>query len=84
MKENQKEKVKRCILAYFERKKKVKTKHYQRDIFSVIRGEFANIKKKEFNEIIKEMIAEKILMYFSTGSTTMLQLFVSDVDENIK
>jgi hypothetical protein len=74
------EDVKKKILDFFKSKEKVKTKFYINDIHDAV----PEVTKKELKKIVNEMIEEKTLMYFSTGSTTMFQLAVDDVDSKIK
>jgi hypothetical protein len=42
------------------------------------------LSKKDLKKVTTEMIAEGTLMYYSTGSTTMLQLTEEDVDAKLK
>jgi len=73
--------VKQKVLEYFKSKEKTKTKFYMNDLRTVAPPEMSN---KEFKKVIGEMIAEGTLMYYSTGSTTMIQLVEADVDQNLK
>jgi hypothetical protein len=72
--------VKRIILDFFKSKEKVKTKFYMSDIHDAVEG----VSKKDLKKIVNEMITEGILMYYSTGSTTMIQLAQADVDAKLK
>jgi hypothetical protein len=74
------EDVKKKIIDFFKSKEKVKTKFYMSDIHDAV----PEVTKKDLKKIISEMIEEKTLMYFSTGSTTMFQMCVDDVDSKIK
>jgi len=73
--------VKQAILDYFKGKEKTKTKFYMNDLRKVAPEGMSH---REFKKIVNEMIAEGTLMYFSTGSTTMIQLAEADVDSKIK
>ena len=73
--------VKQAVLDYFKSKSKTKTKFYMNDLRKVAPEGMSN---REFKKVISEMIADGTLMYFSTGSTTMLQLAEADVDSKIK
>lgn len=75
------EDVKQKVLDYFKSKEKTKTKFYMNDLRKVAPEDMSN---KEFKKLISEMIAEGTLMYYSTGSTTMLQLTEEDVDSKLK
>jgi hypothetical protein len=72
--------VKRIILDFFKSKEKVKTKFYMSDIHDAVEG----VSKKDLKKIVNEMITEGTLMYYSTGSTTMIQLAQADVDAKLK
>jgi hypothetical protein len=74
------EDVKQKIIDFFKSKEKVKTKFYMNDIHAAV----PEVSKKDLKKIINEMIEEKTLMYFSTGSTTMFQIAEADVDSKIK
>ncbi len=74
------EDVKQKILDFFKSKEKVKTKFYMSDLHDAVEG----VSKKDLKKIVNEMIEEGTLMYFSTGSTTMIQLAQEDVDSKIK
>ena len=73
------EEVKQRILDYFK-KSKGKSKLYLSDL----KKPCPELKKKDLKKITVEMIEEGTLMYFSTGSTTMLQLAEDDIDAKIK
>jgi len=75
------EDVKQKVLEYFKGKEKTKTKFYMNDLRKVAPEDMTN---REFKKVISEMIAEGTLMYFSTGSTTMIQLAEADVDARMK
>ena len=74
------EDIKQRILDFFKSKEKVKTKFYMNDIHKAL----SDVPKRELKKVINEMINEGTLMYFSTGSTTMVQLAEEDVDAKIK
>jgi hypothetical protein len=73
--------VKQAVLDYFKGKEKSKTKFYMNDLRKVAPEGMSN---REFKKVISEMIAEGTLMYFSTGSTTMIQLAEADVDAKMQ
>jgi len=75
------EDVKQKVLEYFKSKENTKTKFYMNDLRKVAPEDMSN---REFKKVISEMINEGTLMYFSTGSTTMIQLAEADVDSRIK
>jgi hypothetical protein len=75
------EDVKQKVLDFFKSKEKTKTKFYMNDLRTVAPEDMSN---RDFKKVINEMIAERTLMYFSTGSTTMFQLAEADVDAKIK
>lgn len=74
------EEIKKQILDFFKSKAKTKTKFYMNDIRKVCEG----VDKKAVKKIVSEMIEEGTLMYFSTGSTTMIQLAEADIDHAMK
>ena len=57
---------KQAVLDFFA-KKKGKTKFYFNDILKAVPG----AKPRQFKKILNEMIQERSLTYYSTGSTTM-------------
>ena len=67
------------FIDYFK-KSKGKTKLYLSDL----KKPCPELKKKELKKITVEMIEEGTLMYYSTGSTTMLQLPEDDIDAKTK
>ena len=73
--------VKQAVLDYFAIKAKTKTKFYMNDLRTVAPEGMSN---REFKKVISEMIAAGTLMYFSTGSTTMIQLAEDDVDAKMQ
>jgi hypothetical protein len=73
--------VKQAVLDYFKSKAKTKTKFYMNDLRKVAPEGMSN---RAFKKGINEMSAEGTLMYYSTGSTTMIQLAEDDVDSRIK
>lgn len=72
--------MKQQVLDFFKSKAKVKTKFYMNDIRKI----FPDVDKRAVKKLVNEMIADGTLMYFSTGSTTMIQLAVDDIDAKIK
>lgn len=73
------EEIKQRIIDYFK-SSKGKTKLYLSDLTKAV----PELTKKELKKVTTEMISEGTLMYFSTGSTTMLQLPEDDVDAKTK
>jgi len=73
------EEVKERIIKFFK-ESKGKTKYYLSDL----KKPCPELTKKELKKITTEMIDEGTLMYYSTGSTTMLQLSEEDVDSKLK
>jgi hypothetical protein len=73
------EEIKQRIIDFFK-SSKGKTKYYLSDLKKPI----PELKKKELKKITIEMIEEGTLMYYSTGSTTMLQLPEEDIDAKTK
>ena len=73
------EEMKQRIIEFFK-SSKGKTKFYLSDLKKPI----PELKKKELKRITVEMIEEGTLMYYSTGSTTMLQLAEEDIDAKTK
>lgn len=76
-------------MAYEEEKQKIidffnnskgKTKFYLSDLKKAV----PEMKKKELKKVTTEMIDEGTLMYYSTGSSTMLQLPEDDLDAGVK
>lgn len=76
-------------MAYDEEKQKIidffknskgKTKFYLSDLKKAV----PEMKKKELKKVTTEMIEEGTLMYYSTGSSTMLQLPEEDMDAGVK
>lgn len=73
------EEIKQRIIDFFKQSKG-KSKFYLSDLTKVA----PELTKKELKKVTTEMIAEGTLMYYSTGSTTMLQLAEEDVDAKLK
>ena len=73
------EEAKQRIIDFFKQSKG-KTKYYLSDL----KKPCPELKKKDLKKITVEMIEEGTLMYYSTGSTTMLQLLEEDVDSKVK
>ena len=70
---------KQMIIDFFK-KSKGKTKFYLSDLKKAV----PDMKKKELKKVTTEMIEEGTLMYYSTGSSTMLQLPEDDMDAGVK
>ena len=73
------EEIKQRIIEFFKQSKG-KSKYYLSDLIKCA----PDLSKKELKKVTTEMIAEGTLMYYSTGSTTMLQLPETDVDARVK
>jgi hypothetical protein len=73
------EDAKQRIVDFFKQSKG-KTKFYLSDLSKPV----PELSKKELKKVTTEMIAEGTLMYYSTGSTTMLQLSEADVDAKLQ
>ncbi|MFH0811967.1 MAG: dissimilatory sulfite reductase D family protein [Pseudomonadota bacterium] len=73
------EDAKQRIIDFFKQSKG-KSKLYLSDLTKAV----PELSKKELKKVTTEMIAEGTLMYYSTGSTTMLQLPEVDVDAKLK
>ena len=63
------EEEKKAILTYFKQKKG-KTKLYFKDILKAVPGG----KPRQLKKVLTEMIQEGLLVYWSTGSTTLYAL----------
>ncbi len=74
------EELKQQILDFYKSKAKSKTKFYMNDLRKMAPEGMTN---REFKKVVNEMISEGSLMYFSTGSTTMIQLSEENVDSKI-
>ena len=70
---------KQKIIEFFK-KSKGKTKFYLSDLKKAV----PEMKKKELKKVTTEMIEEGTLAYYSTGSSTMLQLPEEDMDAGVK
>lgn len=73
------EEIKQRIIDFFKQSKG-KSKFYLSDLTKPV----PELSKKDLKKVTTEMIAEGTLMYYSTGSTTMLQLTEEDVDAKLK
>ena len=73
------EEIKLRIIDFFKQSKG-KSKFYLSDLMKAA----PELTKKDLKKVTTEMIAEGTLMYYSTGSTTMLQLAEEDVDAKLK
>lgn len=73
------EDAKQRIIDFFKQSKG-KSKYYLSDLQKAV----PELTKKELKKVTTEMISEGTLMYYSTGSTTMLQLPEADVDAKLK
>jgi len=61
---------KQAILDELQKKSGTKTKFYLKDFYKMI----PDMPKKEVNHLVNKMVAEKLLAYWSSGSTTMIGL----------
>lgn len=58
------------IVAFIESKSKTKSKFYFNDLCGV----FPDEKQRDVKKILNQMVAEEVLIYWSSGSTTMYGL----------
>jgi hypothetical protein len=65
-----KETAKKEIVDYMTKKSKSKSKFYMKDFFTL----FPDEKNREIKKIITEMVQDRVLEYWSSGSTTMIGL----------
>jgi len=63
---------KKAILAFAEGSKK--TKFYFKDIEKAVKKEFPDAKSRMIKKAATALINEEVLIYFSTGSSTMYGL----------
>lgn len=61
---------KQAILDELHKKSGTKTKFYLKDFYKMV----PDMPKKEVNHLVNKMVAEKLLSYWSSGSTTMIGL----------
>ncbi len=73
------EEAKQKIMDFIKSKSKSKSKFYMNDLRKPLPDE----PKKAVKKLVGELIEEGKLMYFSTGSTTMIQLAEDDIDSKI-
>ncbi len=73
------EEAKQKIMEFIKSKSKTKSKFYMNDLRKAVPDE----PKKAVKKLVSELIEEGTLMYFSTGSTTMIQLAEEDIDSKI-
>ena len=66
------EEFKKAILAYAEGSKK--TKFYFKDIEKAVKKEFPDAKSRMIKKAATALINKEVLIYFSTGSSTMYGL----------
>lgn len=64
------EAAKKTIVEGLEKKSKSKSKFYLKDFYKF----FPEEKPREVKKLVNEMVAEGILEYWSSGSTTMIGL----------
>ncbi len=63
------EEAKQKVIDELQRKSKTKTKFYFSDLANML-----ELKPREAKKIINEMVTERSLVYWSSGSTTMYSL----------
>ncbi|MFO8032014.1 MAG: dissimilatory sulfite reductase D family protein [Desulfohalobiaceae bacterium] len=63
------EEAKQKVIDELQKKSKTKTKFYFNDLSKIL-----DLKPREAKKIINEMITERSLVYWSSGSTTMYSL----------
>jgi hypothetical protein len=64
------EEAKVAIVEGLKAKSKVKSKFYMKDFYAMV----PDWKSREVNKLVNKMVAEEILEYWSSGSTTMIGL----------
>ncbi len=66
------EELKQKIIEWFKKtSREGKTKFYMKDVVKALSGEY---EKRDIQKAINDCTVDESLMYFSTGSTTMLVL----------
>jgi hypothetical protein len=65
-----KETAKKEIVDFIQKKSKSKSKFYMKDFF----GLFPNEKNRDVKKLITEMVQDEVLVYWSSGSSTMIGL----------
>jgi len=68
------------ILEFIKSKSKAKSKFYMNDLRKAV----PEMTKKDVKKVVSDMIEDGTLMYYSTGSTTMIQLAEEDIDSKLK
>ena len=66
------EDIKKAILEFAEKSKK--TKFYFKDMEKAVRKVFPDAKAREVKKAATALVTEEVLIYFSTGSSTMYGL----------
>jgi hypothetical protein len=61
---------KQIIIDELKKRKPVKTKFYLKDFYKILSG----MKRREVNKLVNDMVQERILEYWSSGSTTLYGL----------
>jgi hypothetical protein len=64
------EEAKIAIVEQLKAKSKIKSKFYMKDFYAIV----PDWKSREVNKLVNNMVAEGILEYWSSGSTTMIGL----------
>lgn len=65
-----KEAAKKEIVDFIQKKSKSKSKFYMKDFFSL----FPDEKNRDVKKLITEMVQDEVLVYWSSGSSTMIGL----------
>jgi hypothetical protein len=65
-----KEAAKKEIVDFIHKKSKSKSKFYMKDFF----GLFPDEKNRDVKKLITEMVQDEVLVYWSSGSSTMIGL----------
>jgi hypothetical protein len=68
---------KQAILDELHKKSATKTKFYLKDFYKMV----PELSKREVNTLVNKMAAEKLLSYWSSGSTTLIGLAGSGKQE---
>ena len=68
------------IVEFIKSKSKSKSKFYMNDLRKAV----PDLPKKDVKKVVSELIEDGTLMYYSTGSTTMIQLAEEDIDSKLK
>jgi len=72
------------VVTDLKKKLKTKSKFYFSDMEKAVQKVVPTAKAREIKKAATALVQEEKLIYFSTGSTTMIQLAEEDVDSRIK